>query len=122
MVSRSRGTGAGRETVVAQGNEPRQETLQDQSALWREQRLGGLSPPDNRTLDPADPLVVGIGERAPALLYRQVIHLTEREGQERQGVHRFPVASPYGILDETAGQARHEGQVSAPGRPFDHRD
>ena len=59
---------AGRETILAQGDEARQETLQDRSAIWREQRLGGLGPPDDRTLDPADPLVVGIGERAPALL------------------------------------------------------
>jgi hypothetical protein len=111
----------GRETVLAQRDKARQQPLQDRSAISREQRLGGLGPPDDRALDPADPLVVGIGERDPVLLHYQVVHLTQREGHERQRVHGLSAASPYRVVDEAADQARLEGQVSAPGGPLDHR-
>jgi hypothetical protein len=80
--------------------------------MGRERGLGSPGSLDDRTLDPAHPLIVSIGEGRAILLRQKVIHLAERERQEKQRIRGFPAATAAGIVE----QPTRPGAKSRPAR------
>ena len=105
--------------VFAEHDEARQEAGEHRAAAWREQRLGSFCAFRDGTFYATDLLVVGFGDCGPAVAGRKVVHLAQREGQERQRVDGFSAAPPHSVLDKVRDEAGLEGEAGVPGRTLD---